>query len=67
MAQNMPLAGLIGAGTDIIEIDRIKQAIERGGDSFLKEFLAPGKGIFVRLEGIGFPVMQLVLQPRKQF
>lgn len=28
--------GLIGVGTDIIEIDRVRQAIERGGRRFLE-------------------------------
>ncbi len=43
MIQNMPPAGLIGAGTDIIEIDRIRQAIERGGSSFLNRIFTPGE------------------------
>jgi len=43
IARNIPPAGLIGAGTDIIEIDRIKQAVERGGNRFLERVFTPGE------------------------
>lgn len=34
-------AGLVGVGTDIIEIDRVKQAVERGGRRFLERVFTP--------------------------
>jgi holo-[acyl-carrier protein] synthase len=43
ITRNRPPAGLIGAGTDIIEIERIKQAIERSGNRFLERVFTPGE------------------------
>ncbi|MFX4262209.1 holo-ACP synthase [Pelotomaculum propionicicum] len=42
----MPQHGIIGAGTDIIEIARIKQAYERIGDRFLEKVFTPGERSF---------------------
>lgn len=46
ISRNMPPAGLIGAGTDIIEIERIKQAFERSGDRFLERVFTSGERSF---------------------
>ena len=46
ITRKIPPAGLIGAGTDIIEIERIKQAVERGGDRFLERVFTPGERSF---------------------
>lgn len=39
----VPAAGIIGVGTDIIEIERIKQAVERGGRRFLERVFTSGE------------------------
>lgn len=46
ISRNMQTAGLIGAGTDIIEIERIKQAFERSGYRFLERVFTPGERSF---------------------
>lgn len=46
IARNIPPAGLIGAGTDIIEIERIKQAVERGGNRFLEKVFTSSERSF---------------------
>lgn len=42
----LPAAGLIGVGTDIIEIDRVKQAVERSGRRFLERVFTSGERDF---------------------
>jgi len=46
ISRNIPPARIIGAGTDIIEIERIKQAYERSGDRFLERVFTPGERSF---------------------
>lgn len=41
-----PTAGLIGVGTDIIEIDRVKGAVERSGSRFLERVFTFGERLF---------------------
>jgi holo-[acyl-carrier protein] synthase len=36
-------AGLIGVGTDIIEIERVRRAFERSGVRFLEKIFTPGE------------------------
>ncbi|MDD2554667.1 MAG: holo-ACP synthase [Desulfotomaculaceae bacterium] len=46
---------MIGAGTDIIEIARIKQAYERSGDRFLEKVFTPGERNFCNARRDRFP------------
>lgn len=47
MSRDKPhAAGLIGVGTDIVEIGRIKQAVERGGRRFLERVFTSGERDF---------------------
>jgi len=39
-------AGLAGVGTDIIEIDRVEQAVQRGGRRFLERVFTPAERYF---------------------
>lgn len=41
-----PAAGLIGVGTDIVEIERVKQAVERSGRRFLERVFTSGERAF---------------------
>jgi len=41
-----PAAGIIGIGADIIEIHRIKRAVERGGRRFLERVFTPAERDF---------------------
>lgn len=42
----VPAAGIIGAGADIIEIERIKLAVERAGRRFLERVFTSGERAF---------------------
>lgn len=46
MTQFKPPVGLIGIGTDIIEIERLKRASERSGERFLEKIFTPGERSF---------------------
>ncbi len=46
ISRNEQPAGLIGAGTDIIEIERIKQAVQHGGNRFLERVFTAEERIF---------------------
>jgi holo-[acyl-carrier protein] synthase len=46
MTQFKPPVGLIGVGTDIIEIDRLKRASERSGGRLLEKIFTPGERSF---------------------
>jgi len=41
-----PVAGLAGIGTDIVEIERVKQAAERNGDRFLNRVFTSSERSF---------------------
>ncbi len=43
MLTGKPSAGLIGVGTDIVEIERIKSAVERSGSRFLERIFTAGE------------------------
>jgi len=40
------VAGIAGIGTDIVEIERVKQAAERNGDRFLNRVFTPSERSF---------------------
>jgi holo-[acyl-carrier protein] synthase len=46
MTQIKPPAGIIGVGTDIIEIERLKRASERSSDRLLEKIFTPGERNF---------------------
>lgn len=43
---NQPAAGIIGVGADIIEICRVRRAVERGGRRFLERVFTPAERDF---------------------
>lgn len=55
MTRIIPTAGLIGVGTDIIEIGRIKLAFERNGVRFLEKIFTPGEMSFCDARKDRFP------------
>jgi len=46
LSREWPLAGLIGVGADIVEIDRVKQVAERSEGRFLERVFTPGERDF---------------------